>query len=128
MRRLLADMNPTLRGFLIILVITGVIAALSLERTLAALWILARVAFFLAVAFFVFLAWRERRSEIGNWSTRSQLVFYGAALLIVGDLGVYFWRGASGPNAAAFLVVLGISGFAMWRVWRDEHHYVPPLR
>ena len=119
MRRLLADMNPTLRGFLIILVITGVIAAL---------WILARVAFFLAVAFFVFLAWRERRSEIGNWSTRSQLVFYGAALLIVGDLGVYFWRGASGPNAAAFLVVLGISGFAMWRVWRDEHHYVPPLR
>jgi small-conductance mechanosensitive channel len=121
-------MNPTLRGFLIILLITGVIVALSLEQTLTALWIIARAAFFLAVAFFVFLLWRERRTDIASWPSRSQVVFYGAALLILVDLGVYFWRGISGPNALAFFLVLGISGFSMWRVWRDEHHYVAPLR
>jgi small-conductance mechanosensitive channel len=121
-------MNPTLRGFLIILLITGAIVVLSLENVLTALWLIASIAFFLAVAFFVYLMWRERRSEIGAWSTRAQVVFYGAAVLIVVDLAMYFWRGASGPNAAVFLIVLGISGFAMWRVWRDEHQYVPPVR
>jgi small-conductance mechanosensitive channel len=121
-------MNPTLRGFLIILVITGAIVVLSLEKVLTALWLLATIAFFLALAFFVYLMWRERRAEIAAWSARSQVVFYGAAILIVVDLAVYFWRGASGPNAVAFLVVLGICGFSMWRVWRDEHRYVSPLR
>jgi hypothetical protein len=24
----------------------------------------------------------------------------------------------------AFVVVLACCGFAMWRVWRDQHHYV----
>lgn len=123
MRRLIADMNPTLRGFLIIALIAGVIVALSLYQTLAALYLLARIAFFLAVAFFVFLAWRERRAMIATWSTRAQVTFYGAALLIVADLGIYFWRGASGLDAAATLIVLGLALFSMWRVWRDEHTY-----
>src|SRR6266511_3057831 len=123
MRRLIADMNPTLRGFLIIALIAGVIVALSLYQTLAALYLLARIAFFLAIAFFLFLMWRDRRSMIATWATRSQLVFYGAAPLIVADLAVLFWRGMSGPDALAFFVVLGLSGFSMWRVWRDEHHY-----
>jgi O-antigen/teichoic acid export membrane protein len=121
-------MNPTLRGFLIILLITGIVVVLSLENVLTALWLLASIAFFLAIAFFIYLLWRERRAEIGAWSTRARVVFYGAAALIVADLAVYFWRGASGVNAVAFLVVLGICGFSMWRVWRDEHQYVPPVR
>jgi small-conductance mechanosensitive channel len=123
MKRLFADMNPTLRGFLIIFAITGVIVALSLYQTLAALYIIARVAFFIAIAFFIFLMWRERRGEISTWSARSRLVFYGAALLIVADLGVFFWRGISGPDALAFFVVLGLCLVSMWRVWRDEHSY-----
>src|SRR5215210_2198898 len=110
-------MNPTLRGFLIILAITGLIVALSLYQTLAALYVIARIAFFIAVAVFIFLVWRERRSDIATWSTRSRTVFYGAAALIVVDLGVYFWRGISGPDALAFFVVLGVAGFSMWRVW-----------
>ena len=44
-------------------------------------------------------------------------------LLAVASLGVYFWRGASGLDAAAFLVVLALSVFSMWRVWRDAHTY-----
>jgi small-conductance mechanosensitive channel len=123
MRRFFGDMNSTVRGFLIILAITGVIVALSLYQTLAALYLIARIAFFIAIAFFVFLMWRERRSDIASWSTRSQTVFYGGALLIVADLGVFFWRGISGPDALAFFVVLGLSIFSMWRVWRDEHSY-----
>jgi hypothetical protein len=123
MRRFISDMNPTLRGFLIIAVIAGVIVALSLEQTLTALYAIAGIAFFLAVAFFVYLVWRERRGDISLWSTRSQVVFYGAALLIVADLAAFFWRGVSGPDALAFFVVLGLCGFSMYRVWRDQRTY-----
>jgi hypothetical protein len=120
MRRFFADMNPTLRGFLVIALIAGVVFALSLETTLLSLLALARIAFFLAIAFFIYLLWRERRADIGLWSTRAQVVFYGAAALIVADVGAYFWRGASGLSALAFLLVLAFCGFAMFRVWRDE--------
>ena len=123
MRRFFGDMNPTLRGFLIITLIAVVIVALSLEETLTALYVIAGIAFFLAVAFFVYLVWRERRGDIASWSARAQAVFYGAALLIVADLAVFFWRGISGPDALAFFVVLALAGFSMYRVWRDEHSY-----
>jgi hypothetical protein len=33
-----------------------------------------------------------------------------------------FW-GASGLGAVAFLVVLGICGYAAYRVWRDQRTY-----
>jgi hypothetical protein len=123
MRRFFADMNPTVRGFLIIAVVAGLILLLSLQTTLVSLLVIARIAFFLAIAFFIYLLWRERRGDISMWSRRSQLVFYGAALLIVADLGVFFWRGASGLDALAFLLVLLVCGFAMFRTWRDEHTY-----
>jgi uncharacterized membrane protein YhhN len=121
-RRFLSD-HPTLRGFLIIAAIAVVIVALSLQPTLTALFLLVRIAFFLAIAFFIYLVWRERRSDIALWPRRAYVAFYGAALLAVASLGVYFWRGASGPDAAAFLVILGLCGFSMWRVWRDQHTY-----
>lgn len=125
MRRLIGNMNPTLRGFLIIAAVSVIIVALSLQQSLTALYLLARIAFFLAIAFFIFLTWRERRSMIATWSARSQVVFYGAALLIIGDVGVAFWRGISGRDALVFFVVLGLSAFSMVRVWRDEHTYGP---
>jgi hypothetical protein len=123
MRRFLADMNPTLRGFLVIALIAVVIVVLSLETTLGSLFALARIAFFLAIAFFVFLIWRERRSDIATWSTRAQAVFYGAALLIVADLAAFFVWGASGLAALAFLLVLILCGYAMFRTWRNERTY-----
>ena len=123
MKRFWLDMNPTVRGFLIILAIVAVVLILQLEATLNALLILARIAFFLAIAFFLFLVWRERRGEISLWSTRAQTVFYGAAILIVVDLGVFFWRGIHGIDAIAFFVVLGLGLFSMWRVWKDERRY-----
>jgi hypothetical protein len=123
MRRFLSDMNPFVRGLLLVALIAIVIVALQLYQTLTALQLLARIAFFLAVAFFIYLVWRERRGDIATWSGRSQAVFYGAALLIVLDLGAYFLLGASGPDALAFLLVLALAGFSMFRVWRDERRY-----
>jgi len=123
-RNAFSRLNPTLRGFLLIGLIALIVVVLKLEATLIALSIILRIAFFLAVAFFVFLMWRERRDDIDTWSGRSKTVFYGAALLIVADVGAWIVRGlGSGPNALAFVLVLGLSGFAMWRVWRDEHTY-----
>jgi cytochrome c oxidase assembly factor CtaG len=123
MRRFFADMNPTLRGFLVIVAIALVVVILNLETTLLSLRLLASIAFFLAIAFFVYLQWRERRSDISTWPGRAQFAFYGGALLIVAALGVFFLRGISGRNALAFFLVLGLSGFSMFRVWRDQHTY-----
>jgi small-conductance mechanosensitive channel len=117
-------MNPTLRGFLIIIAIVVVVVVLQLQATLAALLIIARIAFLLAIAFFVYLIWRERREEIGMWPLRARIVFYGAALLAVADLAVNWYGGASGLQVLAFVAVLVGCGFAMWRTWRDQHHYV----
>ena len=116
-------MNPTLRGFLIIALIALVIVVLQLYQTLIALSILARIAFLLAIAFFVYLVWRERRGEIGDWPARAQTAFYGAALVIVADIAAISFLGASGLDAAVFVVVLLICGYAMWRVWRQQHTY-----
>lgn len=116
-------MNPTLRGFLIILAIVGAIVVLQLETTLSALLILARIAFLLAIVFFIYLMWRERREDIAQWPTRARVVFYGAALLAVADLGVDWYGGAHGLDLLAFIAVLVLCGFAMWRTWRDQHTY-----
>jgi hypothetical protein len=117
-------MNPTLRGFLIIGLIALVVVVLELEQTLAALFLIARIAFFLAIAYFLFLMWRDRREEISMWSSRSRVVFYGsAALMVVNVAARFFTPVGNGWNLIAFLAVFAGGGFAMWRVWRDEHAY-----
>lgn len=123
MRRFFRDMNPTLRGFLIIVLIVAVVMVLNLYGTLVALGILLRVAFFLAIAFFVYLMWRERREEIGSWEPRERIVFYGAALVVIAAIGAYFWEGLPGYDALAFIGILACAGYAMFRVWRDRHTY-----
>jgi hypothetical protein len=116
-------MNPTLRGFLILVVIAAIVVVLRLESTLVALGLLARIAFLLAIAFFVYLVWRERRADIAVWPTRAMVAFYGAALVLVADIGVYWYGGAHGLQVLAFVAVLAGCGFAMFRIWRDMHHY-----
>jgi small-conductance mechanosensitive channel len=120
--KFLAD-RPTLRGFLIIAAIAVIVVVLNLYGTVLAIGMLLRIAFFLAIAFFLFLMWRERRDEISSWSRREVIVFYGSALTIVAALGIYFWHGLPGYEALGFIGVLACCGFAMWRVWRDRHHY-----
>ena len=123
MRRFWTDMNPTIRGFLILGLIALTIVVLNLYTALASLYVLARVAFLLAIAFFFYLLWRDRREEIGTWPTRAKFVLYGGAALIAFDILVFGFWGASGLSAVAFLLVIGLSGFAMWRAWRDQRTY-----
>jgi cytochrome c oxidase assembly factor CtaG len=118
-----SHMNPTLRGFMIIAAIAGVVVVLQLQATVVALLIVARIVFILAIAFFVYLIWRERREEISAWPYRARIVFYGAAILAVADLGVDWYGGAHGVQILAFVGVLALCGVAMWRTWRDQHTY-----
>jgi hypothetical protein len=123
MKRFWANMNPTVRGFLVIAAISLTVVVLNLYNVLASLAILARVAFMLAIAFFVFLLWRERREEIATWAVHARLALYGAAILIAFDLLVFGFWGASGLGAVAFLLVLVICGYAGFRAWRSQRTY-----
>jgi hypothetical protein len=124
MRHAFRDMNPTVRGFLVIALIAAVVVVLQLESTLTALFLIAQIAFFLAIAFFIYLVWRERRDEISMWSTRARVVFYGSALLMVVNVAARFFVPiGNGWRLITFVAVFVLAGFAMWRVWRDEHSY-----
>ena len=123
MKRFFTDMNATLRGFLLIGLVALVVVVLSLQPVLATVGGLLRIAFFLAIAFFLFLLWRERRSDIESWSDRSRYVFYSAAALAVVDIGAFIGLGPSGRDALAFFLVLAACAYAAVRVWRDEHRY-----
>jgi phage shock protein PspC (stress-responsive transcriptional regulator) len=124
MSRFFSRINPFVRGLLILAVIAGLVVVFQLEQTLVALSNLVRIAFFLAIAYFIFLVWRERREGISMWPLRARWVFYGAAIVAVSDVGVYWYGGAVGLQILAFIAVLALCGFAMWRTWRDQHTYV----
>jgi hypothetical protein len=122
-KRFFTDMNATLRGFLVIGLIALVVVVLSLQSVLATVGGLLQIAFFLAIAFFLFLLWREKRGDIETWSDRSRYVFYAAVVLAVIDIGALIGLGASGPDALAFFLVLAGCVYAAFRVWRSEHTY-----
>ena len=121
-------MNPTVRGFALILVIAAAITASGQAGDLGLdlVFLILRIAFVVVIALVLFRLWRSNREAISMWSTRSRVIFYGAAGLALVDLGAALllasWPG-SGLEALAFFFVLAACGFAMWRVWRDEHTY-----
>ena len=121
----MSRINPTVRGFAIILMIAVGIWLLQLQTALFSLLLLARIAFFLAIAFFLFLLWRERRGEIAMWSASSRAVFYGAVGLAVVNVGAAIL--APYPSGSlevlVFILVLVACGYSLWRVWRREHTY-----
>ncbi len=120
MRRFLADMNPTVRGFILIAIVAGVIVALSLGPALGTLFFIVQIALLVLLVVFLYRLWRSRRSQIGMWPRRAQVVFYGAGFLILADFVAYTFFAHGGLDAIAFLGVLVLCGFAMVRVWRDE--------
>ncbi len=121
MRRLFS--HPTFRGLLVVAVASVVIVVLSLEEVLATTGGLLRIAFFLAIAFFLFLVWRERRGDIEAWSEHGRRVFYAAIALAVVDIGAAIGLGPTGPEILVFVGVLAACAFAVVRVWRSEHSY-----
>lgn len=121
----MTNMNPTLRGFLIIFAIAGVVTALRLESTLTVLFFLVRIVFVVAIAFLLYRLWRERRDEIAMWPTRSKAVFYGAAVLALVNIGLAFALDypSTGLEVVIFIAVLVAAGYSAWRIWREQHTY-----
>ena len=82
-------------------------------------------------AFVLYLAWRDRRSEIAYWPTRAQWAFYLAILIAIVNLGVYFGSRVFGAHSlringlvgVGWLLVFPICGFTIWRVWHEQHTY-----
>lgn len=119
------NVNPTLRGFGIIVVIAVVITVLQLQVGLEVILLFLNILFLLALAYILFLLWRGRREDISMWKRRSQVVFYAAAALALVNIGLWFvtpWP-ETGLHTLIFFFVLFAAGFAMWRVWREEHTY-----
>ena len=116
--------NGFVRGMALVALVSLAIVLLSLEESLVTAGALLRVAFFLAIAFFLFLLWRERRSDIETWSTASQRAFYGAIVLAVVDIGAVLGLRPTGIDAIVFFGVLACCAWAIFRVWRREHRYV----
>ena len=123
MRRLWGRVPPLARGIVLVAIAAAVVVALSLESVLATVGGLLQIAFFLAVAFFLFLLWRERRGDLEAWSEWNRKVFYAAIVLAVVDVGMLIGLHPSGPDAFAFFVVLGACAYVLVRVWRLEHRY-----
>lgn len=115
--------NRTVRGLAIVALVALGIVALSLEPVLAAMGGLVRIAFFLAIAFFLFLVWRERRGDLEAWSDRSRRVFYAAIVVAVVDIGAAIGLSPTGGDVIAFFAVLGCCAWALFRTWRGEHTY-----
>jgi len=120
-KRLWYSVPPLVRGLALVAIVAVVVVVLSLEPVLATVGGLVRIAFFLAIAFFLFLLWRERRGDFEVWSDWNRRVFYAAIVLAVVDIGMLIGLGASGPDALAFFLVLGACAWALVRVWRAEH-------
>ena len=114
----MSRINPKVRGFAIILLIAIGIWLLQLQTALFSLLLIARIAFFLAIAFFLFLLWRERRGEIAMWSASSRAVLYGAV-----GLAVVAPYPSGSLEVLVFVFVLVACGYSLWRVWRREHTY-----
>ncbi|MDX6487637.1 MAG: hypothetical protein QOK13_252, partial [Gaiellaceae bacterium] len=64
MSRFFANLNPLVRGLAVVALIALMVVVLNLGNTVAALFLIAKIAFPLAIAFFLFMLWRDRRSDI----------------------------------------------------------------
>ena len=115
--------NGLVRGLALVALVSLGIVLLSLEESIVTARALLSVAFFLAVAFFLFMLWRERRSDIDVWSDLSRRTFYGAIALAVLDIGAVLGLRPTGLDAVVFFVVLACCAWAVYRVWRREHRY-----
>ena len=101
-----------------------VVVVLSLEPVVATVGGILRIAFFLAIAFFLFLVWRERRGDLEAWSERNRRIFYAAIVLAVVVIGLAIGYGTREGNDVLVLVLaLAACAYAIVRIWRLEHTY-----
>ena len=119
------DRIPALaRGFGIVALIALVVVVLSLEAVVATVGGILQIAFFLAIALFLFLVWRERRGDLEAWTDWNRKLFYAAVVLAVVAIGLAIGYGLPGSrDAFALVITLGACAYVLVRVWRIEHRY-----
>jgi amino acid transporter len=124
MRGLWDRIPPLARGLGIVAVIALIVVLLQLEAVVDTVGGLLQIAFFLAVAFFLFLLWRERRGDLEAWSDWNRKLFYTAVVLAVIAVGLAIGYGLpESRDAFALVVVIGACAYVIVRVWRIEHRY-----
>jgi small-conductance mechanosensitive channel len=123
-RQLWDRIPPLVRGLGIIALIAVIVIVLRLEPVLGAIGGLLRIAFFLAIAFFLFLVWRERRGDLEAWQERNLRLFYAAIILAVIAIGLWIgWGLREDGDGFALLLTVVACAFAAVRIWRLEHRY-----
>jgi hypothetical protein len=124
MRRLWDRIPPLVRGLGIVAIVAVIVVVLSLEPVVATVGGILRIAFFLAIAFFLFLVWRERRGDLDAWSERNRRLFYASIVLAVVAVGLAIGFGLR-ESRDAFALILALAGcaYVVVRVWRLEHRY-----
>jgi hypothetical protein len=128
MSRFFGKLNPLVRGLAVVALIALAVVVLNLGNTVAALFLIAKIAFPLAIAYFLFMLWRERRSDIETWTDREQRVFYAAVAVGVVTALAYTYANLlgvqlAGFTALAFLLTLAFCAWSAYRAWRDAHTY-----
>lgn len=104
--------------------IAAIVVVLSLEPVVATVGGILQIAFFLAIAVFLFMVWRERRGDLEAWSDWNRKLFYAAVGLAVVAIGLAIGYGLPGTrDAFAFVVTIGACAYVLVRVWRIEHRY-----
>jgi hypothetical protein len=123
--RKLWDRIPSLaRALGIVAVIAIVVVVLSLEAVVATVGGILQIAFFLAIALFLFLVWRERRGDLEAWSEWNRKLFYAAVVLAVVSIGLWIGYGLpASRDALALVLVVAACAYVIVRVWRIEHRY-----
>ena len=115
---------PLARGLGILAIVAVVVVVLSLEPVIATVGGILSIAFFLAVAFFLFLLWRERRGDLEAWTDWNRKLFYASVLLAVVAIGLAIGYGLPGSrDAFALVATLGACVYVVVRIWRAEHRY-----
>jgi ABC-type multidrug transport system permease subunit len=124
MRRLWDRIPALARGLGIVAVIAIVVVVLSLEPVVATVGGILQIAFFLAIALFLFLVWRERRGDLEAWSEWNRRLFYAAVVLAVVAIGLWIGYGLPATrDALALVLVVAACAYVIVRVWRTEHRY-----
>lgn len=124
MRGLWDRIPPLARALGIVAAIAAIVVVLSLEPVVATVGGILQIAFFLAIAVFLFMVWRERRGDLEAWSDWNRKLFYAAVGLAVVAIGLAIGYGLPGTrDAFAFVVTIGACAYVLVRVWRIEHRY-----
>ena len=119
------NINPFARNVGVLALISLLIVVLNQETALATAGRILSLAFVIAIAVVVYFLWRDfGRREIGMWPRRAQWVFYGAAALLVADIGWWMSTSLSGRDALAFFAVAAVSAYSLLRTWRNEQRLV----